>query len=101
MSSESLAQISGLPLKLSVKMQINLAMHDVSNMANVELFSNLVIPMLWFEIVSDKSLAHAQLTILLCIHANRVQVIVNRGGDRIVLAIAIASILEIMSTLKQ
>lgn len=45
--------MSGLPLKLSVKMQINLAMHDVSNMANVELFSHLVLPMLWFEIVSD------------------------------------------------
>lgn len=46
--------MSGLPLKLSVKMQINLAMQDVSNMANVELFSNLVLPMLWFEIVSVK-----------------------------------------------
>lgn len=43
--------MSGLPLKLSVKMQINLAMHDVSNMAHVERFSNIVLPMLWFEIV--------------------------------------------------
>lgn len=45
-------QTSGLPLQLSVRFQINLAMHDVSNMAHVEQFSNIVIPMVWFEIVS-------------------------------------------------
>lgn len=44
--------MSGLPLKLSVKFQINMAMRDVSNMANVAQFSNIVVPMLWFEIVS-------------------------------------------------
>ncbi|KAJ6648620.1 Scavenger receptor class B member 1 [Pseudolycoriella hygida] len=41
---------SGLPLSLSVKLQINMAMRDVNNMAHVERFSNLVVPMLWFEI---------------------------------------------------
>ncbi|XP_063700410.1 scavenger receptor class B member 1 [Culicoides brevitarsis] len=41
---------SGLPLDISVKFQINMAMHDVGNMANVDRFSHLVIPMLWFEI---------------------------------------------------
>lgn len=45
-------QESGLPLELSVKMQINMAMREVSHMAHVEQFSNLVVPMLWFEIVS-------------------------------------------------
>lgn len=38
-------------MKLSVKFQINLAMQDVSTIAHVDKrFSNLVIPMLWFEI---------------------------------------------------
>ncbi|XP_037041969.1 scavenger receptor class B member 1 isoform X2 [Bradysia coprophila] len=41
---------SGLPLSLSVKLQINMAMRDISNMAHVERFSNIVVPMLWFEI---------------------------------------------------
>lgn len=47
--------MSGLPLEISVKFQINMAMRDVSNMANVERFSNIVIPMVWFEIVSLKN----------------------------------------------
>lgn len=47
-----MVQRSGLPLELKVKFQINMAMRDVSNMAHVEKFSNIVIPMLWFEIVS-------------------------------------------------
>lgn len=29
-----------------------MAMRDVGNMAHVEKFSNIIIPMLWFEIVS-------------------------------------------------
>lgn len=45
--------MSGLPLEISVKFQINMAMRDVSNMAHVERFSNIVIPMVWFEIVSS------------------------------------------------
>lgn len=44
--------MSGLPLELSVKFQINMAMRDVSNMANVDQFSNMIVPCLWFEIVS-------------------------------------------------
>lgn len=44
--------MSGLPLEISVKFQINMAMRDVSNMAHVERFSNIVVPMVWFEIVS-------------------------------------------------
>lgn len=43
-------QESGLPLDVSVKLQINMAMNDVSNMAHVERFSHMFIPMLWFEI---------------------------------------------------
>lgn len=43
--------MSGLPLELSVKFQINMAMRDLSSMANVEQFSNMVVPCLWFEIV--------------------------------------------------
>lgn len=33
-------------------MQINLAMGDVSNMANTERCSNIVLPLVWTEIVS-------------------------------------------------
>lgn len=44
--------MSGLPLKVSVRFQINMAMRDVSNMAHVDKFSNITIPMLWFEIVN-------------------------------------------------
>lgn len=47
-----LFQESGLPLELSVKMQINMALGDLSNIANTEKFSNLVLPMLWTDIVS-------------------------------------------------
>ncbi|XP_062544964.1 scavenger receptor class B member 1 isoform X4 [Armigeres subalbatus] len=43
--------ISGLPLQLSVKFQINMAMGDISNMAECERFANIVIPTLWFEIM--------------------------------------------------
>lgn len=43
-------QISGLPVKLAARFQINLAMSDVRTMAHVDKFSHLTIPMLWFEI---------------------------------------------------
>lgn len=46
-------QESGLPLSLSVKMQINLALGDLSNIANCDSFSNFVLPMLWTDIVSN------------------------------------------------
>ncbi|KAL1139374.1 hypothetical protein AAG570_006358 [Ranatra chinensis] len=41
---------SGLPLNLSVKMQINMAFGDISGIANVKRFSNKVLPMLWTDI---------------------------------------------------
>lgn len=41
---------SGLPLNVSVKMQINMALGDLSKISNSEKFSNLVLPMLWMEI---------------------------------------------------
>lgn len=50
-------QMSGLPLEISVKFQINMAMRDVSSMAHVDRFSNMVVPMVWFEIVSILSLS--------------------------------------------
>ena len=49
----SIQQTSGLPLKLSAKFQINMAMGDVKSMAHVEKFSHLTIPMLWFEIALE------------------------------------------------
>lgn len=50
--------MSGLPLKVSVRFQINMAMRDVNNMAHVGKFSNLTIPMLWFEIVNIFLILH-------------------------------------------
>ncbi|XP_059057666.1 scavenger receptor class B member 1-like [Achroia grisella] len=41
---------SGLPLDVSSKMQINLALGDISSINNVERFSNMYLPMLWFDI---------------------------------------------------
>ncbi|XP_073977460.1 scavenger receptor class B member 1-like isoform X1 [Rhodnius prolixus] len=41
---------SGLPLNLSVRMQINMAFTDLSTMANVQRFSNMILPMLWTDI---------------------------------------------------
>lgn len=38
-----------------MKFQINLRLDDVDNMAHVEKFSHLTIPMLWFDIVSSLS----------------------------------------------
>ncbi|XP_076753934.1 scavenger receptor class B member 1 isoform X2 [Xylocopa sonorina] len=50
---ESFAYIqpkSGLPVKLAVRFQINLALQNVGHMARVERFENVTIPLLWFEI---------------------------------------------------
>ncbi|XP_055853022.1 scavenger receptor class B member 1 isoform X2 [Episyrphus balteatus] len=41
---------SGLPLEISVKIQINMHMRNVRNMNKVAQFSDLTFPMLWFEI---------------------------------------------------
>ncbi|XP_055599578.1 scavenger receptor class B member 1-like isoform X2 [Uranotaenia lowii] len=46
--------LSGLPLTLSVKFQINMAMGDINSIAECERFSNMVIPTLWFEITMLK-----------------------------------------------
>ncbi|XP_050746290.1 scavenger receptor class B member 1 isoform X2 [Drosophila biarmipes] len=45
---------SGLPLSLSVKMQINMHFKDLSNFPTVSKFSYLTTPMLWFEIMMTK-----------------------------------------------
>ncbi|XP_052866571.1 scavenger receptor class B member 1 [Anopheles cruzii] len=42
--------VSGLPLQLSVKFQINMVLDDLSGITHCERFSNLVVPALWFEI---------------------------------------------------
>ncbi|XP_002133269.1 scavenger receptor class B member 1 isoform X1 [Drosophila pseudoobscura] len=42
---------SGLPLSLSVKVQINMHFKDLSNFPTVARFSHLTAPMLWFEIM--------------------------------------------------
>ncbi|KAM3955586.1 scavenger receptor class B member 1 [Aphomia sociella] len=41
---------SGLPLDVSTKMQINLALGDISSIKNAEKFSNMYLPLLWFDI---------------------------------------------------
>ncbi|EDW76211.2 uncharacterized protein Dwil_GK14781 [Drosophila willistoni] len=45
---------SGLPLSLSVKVQINMHFKDLSNFPQVSKFSHLTAPMLWFEIMMPK-----------------------------------------------
>ncbi|XP_075149222.1 scavenger receptor class B member 1 isoform X2 [Haematobia irritans] len=50
-SSEFIVQPeSGLPLSLSVKVQINMHFKDLSVYNRVKRFSHLTVPMLWFEI---------------------------------------------------
>ncbi|XP_050664665.1 scavenger receptor class B member 1-like isoform X2 [Leptidea sinapis] len=41
---------SGLPLDVSAKFQINMALDDISNMKNTEKFANIYLPLLWFDI---------------------------------------------------
>ncbi|XP_075219507.1 scavenger receptor class B member 1-like isoform X2 [Lycorma delicatula] len=50
---------SGLPLKLSVKIQINLALGNLQSMTNCGKLSNIVIPMLWSDIGMDGLLPNA------------------------------------------
>ncbi|XP_034474104.1 scavenger receptor class B member 1 [Drosophila innubila] len=45
---------SGLPLSLSVKVQINMHFKDLHNYQQVSMFSHLTAPMLWFEIMMPK-----------------------------------------------
>ncbi|KAJ8706358.1 hypothetical protein PYW08_010984 [Mythimna loreyi] len=41
---------SGLPLDVSSKFQINLALGDISSIKNAERFANMHLPLLWFDI---------------------------------------------------
>ncbi|KAI5726661.1 hypothetical protein M8J76_006424 [Diaphorina citri] len=41
---------SGLPLEIAVRMQINIALNDLSSISNAGKFSNMVLPLLWTEI---------------------------------------------------
>ncbi|RVE46258.1 hypothetical protein evm_009082 [Chilo suppressalis] len=41
---------SGLPLDVSSKFQINMALSDLSNIQNTGRFSNMYLPLLWFDI---------------------------------------------------
>ncbi|GBP57039.1 Scavenger receptor class B member 1 [Eumeta japonica] len=41
---------SGLPLDVSAKIQINMALEDLSSITNAGRFSNIYLPMLWFDI---------------------------------------------------
>lgn len=45
-------QQSGTPLKLAVRYQINMSLGNLRNIANTDKFSNMVLPLLWTEIVS-------------------------------------------------
>ncbi|XP_063987990.1 scavenger receptor class B member 1-like isoform X2 [Diachasmimorpha longicaudata] len=41
---------SGLPVDLAFRFQINMALQDISSIARVKRFSDMVLPLLWFEI---------------------------------------------------
>lgn len=43
---------SGLPLDISSKFQINMALGDITLIENTEKFANMYLPLLWFDIVS-------------------------------------------------
>ncbi|XP_044572457.1 scavenger receptor class B member 1 isoform X4 [Drosophila ananassae] len=54
-SSEFIIQPeSGLPLSLSVKVQINMHFQNLNNYQAASKFSHLTVPMLWFEIMMPK-----------------------------------------------
>ncbi|XP_046741790.1 scavenger receptor class B member 1-like isoform X1 [Diprion similis] len=42
--------MSGLPVDLAFRYQINMALQDISSYSGVEKFKDLVLPLLWFEI---------------------------------------------------
>lgn len=43
---------SGSPVDLAFRFQINMALQDISRISQVEKFANVILPLLWFEIVS-------------------------------------------------
>lgn len=45
---------SGIPMDLAARFQINMALQSIGHMANVEKFSDLTLPLLWFEIGMSK-----------------------------------------------
>jgi hypothetical protein len=49
----SFLQKSGLPLDVTVRFQINMALGDLSGTTRAAKFSNMVLPMLWTEFVSN------------------------------------------------
>lgn len=49
---------SGLPLEVAVKFQINMALGDLDAMHGAKSFSNMVLPLLWFEFVSNLHLMY-------------------------------------------
>lgn len=53
---------SGLPVDLAFRFQINMALQDISAYPRVEKFKDMVLPLLWFEIVS-MALAHPDVTL--------------------------------------
>jgi len=48
----SFFQKSGLPLDVTVRFQINMALGDLSGTTRAAKFSNMILPMLWTEFVS-------------------------------------------------
>jgi CD36 family. len=48
----SFFQKSGLPLDVTVRFQINMALGDLSGIPRANKFSNMILPMLWTEFVS-------------------------------------------------
>lgn len=46
---------SGLPLEVAVRFQINLALGNLNNLHGAGEFSDMVLPLLWFEFVSTIS----------------------------------------------
>lgn len=60
--TEIFLQDSGLPVDLAVRYQINMALGSIKTIANAERFNEMVLPLLWTEIVSPHiSTAHAQI----------------------------------------
>ncbi|KAF9794086.1 hypothetical protein SFRURICE_013551 [Spodoptera frugiperda] len=45
--------VSGLPLDVSSKFQINMALGDITSIKNAERFANMYLPLLWFDITMN------------------------------------------------
>lgn len=55
-------QETGLPLEVAVRMQINMALDDVSPISRCGRFKNMVLPLLWTEIVSIINIFYSVVT---------------------------------------